>query len=572
MSLNRKIKTINLANKLSTEDHLLLTLLVVMQSTSLQLPLTNDKQLPLTNENRTKVYSINGQDIQLQFNEPCTLVAKELGEGCAGTHAVELLLKKPSIGTDKTVVSSLSPNIVKIQEFSGFAKEMRYRGEEADMEKHWQAYQSAKLHEVEMLKIVQNLSDDEGNIVYINEGKHIKEGKHIIATSMPKAEGVPLNVYLAANPNLSFDERLAIIHRVNAEVRQLHDHHRVAHLDLKLENIFYDATNQKITLIDFGSAAKVGTTITPKNTDLHKTTIHFDPCARQTNKPDQIDAFSLAGVYGLILSDWHDVTDTEWTKLPVMSFKQSKYGMIPDVPERRQYNFEGIMQFPQHAEQRAEVIGLLNGLGNTDKDKRISLEDLAKSSGLTKDLIVETSKKPNIEEKKSVEKPRTDPATRKAFDKRVQPKLDAKQPPSDPGPVSIAIKGQIEKLLAKKIFASSKPSIQVFKKSIEDTSQLTENALILSLNKIILEIARKQKRFFIPIGSKKLIAILNTFDQKLLDKLPEEGRVALHRYSKNVIMRFFTRPRNDDAFKKNTDALSSEAENPKLGRNTPRAA
>lgn len=124
-----------------------------------------------------------------------------------------------------------------------------------------------------------------------------------------------------------------------------------------------------------------------------------------------------------------------------------------------------------------------------------------------------------------------------------------------PVPVSRDLRIKINAMLSNRTFASSKQiSIKKLEALNKEDRTLTEDELVKSLNEIILETARKHKRFLNPRGSKKLVAILGTFDQGLLLKLSYENRIALQKYSKNVIMRFFTRAQNDGNFDQNPNA------------------
>lgn len=200
------------------------------------------------------------------------------------------------------------------------------------------------------------------------------------------AKGKSLDKYLEDNPSLTLSQRLELIALLTREVqRQLHNQD-IYHLDLKPENIFYDEQTKSFTFIDFGSSQKGSAELWNIEPDFHTTTPFFDPMNHDANTPEQIDTYSLAGVFGCILSDWRAIEKKEgraneqkegWQNLPIFKTKNNKPSIMALItssdPAERCYKFgelKSIYKNEAELETVEKVVGLLDGIGDESKNRR----------------------------------------------------------------------------------------------------------------------------------------------------------------------------------------------------------
>ncbi|MCE0721805.1 MULTISPECIES: protein kinase domain-containing protein [Legionella] len=321
-------------------------------------------------------YEVQGKKIQLtnalvKFNDEYLVVKDKIGEGSLG-HKVKVLpvvYKKDSSG--QYVYQPLGKNnecVIKV-----CAPHLDHYSEEAPQQA-WEKLKKSAQHEYEMLRA----SGDK------NAGLFIDEDKQKVYIKSTKAPGLPLDKYLASNPDLPIQERLSLIHSINQAVLNLHAKN-IYHLDLKLENIFFDPTTKKVTLIDFGSSIRlkpheVSNPLGELTDDieLHVTTPFLEPSDKKQNSAGQIDSFSMAGVHGLILSDWSNAKG--WPYKSVMQKKGKGY-ILFDTPEDRQYDFNSLKsETPSYIKDDADhkllasVVDELNNLGHVDKEKRMYVQ------------------------------------------------------------------------------------------------------------------------------------------------------------------------------------------------------
>lgn len=194
-----------------------------------------------------------------------------------------------------------------------------------------QKFQEKLQHECNMLQA----SGDKNASLSISGGT--------ILLKMSKAEGIPLNNYLAKNKDLTFEERVVLAKQVADAVQELHAK-GICHLDLKPENIIYDEKKKKITFIDFGSAQSI--TANLETASFHTTTPQFDPPDHNKNTPAQIDNYSLAGIVNEVMG-----------------------GSGYDFKKLREIDYPGGLTSTQ-IKERESIIKTLEKLGDKDYKQR----------------------------------------------------------------------------------------------------------------------------------------------------------------------------------------------------------
>lgn len=112
---------------------------------------------------------------------------------------------------------------------------------------------------------------------------------------MPKASGMDLENYLANHPDITLQERLKMIKMVMKELEEIRKR-GYYYVDIKPENIFYDG--KKITFVDWGSAGK--------EADMAKTPGSPMFTSAYQSNASQREAYAVAGLIGIILSDFRD--------------------------------------------------------------------------------------------------------------------------------------------------------------------------------------------------------------------------------------------------------------------------
>lgn len=306
-------------------------------------------------------YEIDGKKIVfsrnlIKYRQQWWVVDKE--RMASGSTQLGTKIKRLPYYYEKNASGVYEGHEVPAQEVANIIKIMR-----ATQTVNWEQIQKLAQHEFNQLRKI----DKDAQLI-------VERPKIYLITKI--AKGKSLDKYLEDNPFLTLSQRLELIALLTREVqRQLHNQD-IYHLDLKPENIFYDEQTKSFTFIDFGSSQEGSATLQEIDPDLHATTPFFDPMNHDANTPEQIDTYSLAGVFGCILSDWRANEKKGWQHLPIFKSKNKHsimaYKTLIDPAERR-YEFgelKAIYKNEAELETVEKVVGLLDGIGDESKNRR----------------------------------------------------------------------------------------------------------------------------------------------------------------------------------------------------------
>lgn len=336
------------------------------------LQITRVHRTDINADNEKVPYKINDEEIQLKYGLRKSIAGNRwwvvedvLGKGSNNTK-VKLLpyyYQKTSSGKYQLLKAN-TDSVLKV---------LRQSLVERPGDNPWENLLTFAKHEFEGLSKI----DKNAELFHDRE-----VGKAYIKSS--KVKGKSLDKYLSDHPELTYKQRLNLIKLVAKAVLNLHEKYNMAHLDLKLENIFYDEKAETISLIDFGSWQPLTARLEEVNSKLHMTTPRLDPLDHDHNSPAQIDAYSCAGIFGLILSDWS--SQNVWALMPIMSIKNKNavlgtYILTKD-PNKRCYDFN-LPNVP------SDVLSLLRRLGQEKSDTRMTLlefhDEIEKKMGKKKE-------------------------------------------------------------------------------------------------------------------------------------------------------------------------------------------
>lgn len=253
----------------------------------------------------------------------------------------------------------------------------------------WNLVKEAGMQEYERLKLI----DSNAEIICDEEKKRL----YLIST---KAPGVRLDIYLSEHPHLTLQERLRLIILLQIQIQRLHEKYHLAHLDMKLENIFYDEVSDSMTLIDYGSSQNIDMLLSPEKSHLHLTTPYFDPIHHDESMANLVDYYIAAGVFGLILCEWDNPSES-WYQKPLMAIKNQHAIMgryiITKDPNCRCYAFDllrnvNYLHTTEDKQILERIIDALKMLGHEDETLR---ENINQFGQRLEKLLLMTPVKPS---------------------------------------------------------------------------------------------------------------------------------------------------------------------------------
>lgn len=236
-------------------------------------------------------------------------------------------------------------------------------------------------------------------------GEHFERfnKNHQACLAMPLFPGVPLDDYLNEHLDLNLDTRKAMAYSLLENLQKIHGAD-ITHNDLKPKNILYNPVSQKMHIIDFGCAEKVGTSLRYRNFDTSIFAFELPPeYMSGAGATPAMDIFSLTSVIAEILGANKQVFVRERVERALskiknpqlihaisQAFKESgslELALFSEqvYPLTKTNDFHLFVQHyvndrydfsPYTAILGAEVITLLNNMQSTEPSQRPSIQEI----------------------------------------------------------------------------------------------------------------------------------------------------------------------------------------------------